>query len=97
MVSGYRLLTLTLRVNGYGLLKLLNDYGYLWWRCVKNIGARFIASLQNGETYKFISLLPFHHPFGDGALFGGHTHEIDTGGTGGKVDIGLVITHKMLL
>ncbi len=41
--------------------------------------------------------LPFHHPFGDGTLFGGHSHEIDTGGTGGKVDIGLVITHKVLL
>ena len=82
---------------GYWLLKLLNDYGYLWWRCVKNVGTRFIASLQNGETDKFINPLPFHHPFGDSALFGGHTHEIDAGGTGGEVYDRLVITHKVLL
>ena len=42
-----------LRVIGYWLLKLLNDYGYLWWRCVKNVGTRFIASCHDeSRPYK---------------------------------------------
>ena len=49
MVSGYRLLV----IEGYGLLKLLNDYGYLWWRCVKNAGMRFIVTkCDESRPYK---------------------------------------------
>ncbi len=46
-------------VIGYRLLKLLNDYGYLWWRCVKNAGMRFIVT-KCDESHPYLMGKPMN-------------------------------------